>query len=92
METPGTSGSAEFNQRDFAPGISWNPLKLTRDNRTALISDPPDGRIPLSDEGVAKYLALEEYRRQHQNAMDTWAEEGSYSRCISRTVPRLLQG
>jgi len=35
---------------------------------------------------------LEEYRRQNQEAMATWAEEGGYSRCISRVIPRLTQG
>ena len=58
--------------------------KTVADRRTALISDPADGRVPpFTPEGQRRY---ETGRRQGVGAAD---ERNPSERCITRTVPRL---
>lgn len=79
-------------QTDQLVNEDWHVrIRWVRDHRTALIIDPPDGKIPLSADGVKRFTALEEYRRLHQQAYETPAEIGSYERCISRVIPRMFQ-
>ena len=78
--------------KEHTAGEDWTLRHYVKDNRTALITDPPDGKLPLTPEGGKRYLALEEYRRIHQQSYETWAEIGSYEQCISRVIPRLYQG
>ena len=61
------------------------------ENRTSLIVDPPDGRIP--------YLAdvrqvMEEQRRRYldPDPPASWEELGLLTRCITNGVPNLLPG
>lgn len=51
-------------------------------NRTSLIKDPPDGRLPLTPEGRAQRAA------QNKRGFDTWADRSLSERCIVyRPVP-----
>jgi hypothetical protein len=58
----------------------------TLNNRTSLIVDPPDGRIPpLTPVAQKRWDAQLEARRQHP--ADSWLDRSSYDRCISRGMP-----
>jgi hypothetical protein len=61
------------------------------DNRTSVVSDPPDGRIPeLTAEGQQKRAALAEYRRAHP--ADGPEDLPLSHRCVTFGVPRLGAG
>jgi hypothetical protein len=58
----------------------------TLSNRTSLIVDPPDGRIPALTPAAAKRRDEQnEHRRQHP--ADSWLDRSAYDRCISRGMP-----
>ena len=70
----------------------WAPRYDPIDNRTALIEDPPDGRIPpLTPEARARQ---EEYERSPAAAADVirhWTEFDARTRCIAVPVPTAIQ-
>ena len=88
-----TSGAEEFESSCEGTG-NYNNFWLSErefDNRTSLIVDPPDGRIP--------YLAdmrqvMEEQRRRYLDPEPpaSWEELGLLTRCITNGVPNLLPG
>jgi hypothetical protein len=69
----------------------WYGRKPVSNKRTSLVIDPQDGRVPpLTAEGQ-KILAQSRNRRGDQGAV-AWADElDSYTRCISRVMPRFPQ-
>jgi hypothetical protein len=69
----------------------WYGRKPVSNKRTSLVVDPQDGRVPpLTAEGQ-KIVAQSRNRRGDQGAV-AWTEElDSYTRCISRVMPRLPQ-
>ena len=61
------------------------------DNRTSVIVDPPNGRIPtLTPEAQKKEADAAEYRRLH--TADGPEDPPVGHRCVTRTLPRLLAG
>ena len=61
-------------------------IDLEFDNRTSLIVDPPDGRIPaLTAEGRSRQTATNAAFRRHSSPADV----GNALRCVSWGVPRL---
>ena len=61
------------------------------DNRTSLLVDPPDGRIPaLTPEAQQRLTDREQYRREHP--ADSWADRSLTERSITYGVPRLGAG
>ena len=60
-------------------------------NRTSLVVDPADGRIPpLTPEALERQAARAEYRKQHP--ADSWEDRSLGERCLSFGVPRLGAG
>ena len=60
-------------------------------DRTALVVDPPDGRIPaLTPAAERRARARAEHRRAHP--ADTWEDVPLQERCITYGVPRLGAG
>jgi hypothetical protein len=58
----------------------------TYSNRTSLVIDPPDGRIPaLTPEAQKRWDTQIAARRAHP--ADSWLDRSSYDRCISRGMP-----
>jgi hypothetical protein len=58
----------------------------TLNNRTSLIIDPPDGRLPaFTAEGQKRMAALQASRKV--SAADSWLDRSAYDRCITRGVP-----
>jgi hypothetical protein len=61
------------------------------DERTSLVVDPPDGKIPpLTSEAQSLSEARREYRRDHP--ADSWEDRSNSDRCITYGVPRLGAG
>jgi hypothetical protein len=68
----------------------WHNRNFIRDNRTSLIVDPPDGRLPPMTPEARKRQADDAAYRD-ANPYETWEDFPSYSRCIARTTPKTPQ-
>ena len=59
--------------------------------RTSLIIDPPDGRLPLTQETQARIASEREYRDSHP--ADSWLDRSPWDRCITyHGVPPVSTG
>ena len=68
--------------------VWWDYGKeLTEDNRTALIVDPPDGRVPYVDGARDRMMAR--FRRTFGNPPAGPEDRSLWERCITLGVPRL---
>lgn len=58
----------------------------TLNNRTSLIVDPPDGKLPpFTPEAQKRWDTVMAMRREGR--ADTWLDRSAYDRCISRGIP-----
>ena len=58
----------------------------TLNNRTSLIIDPPDGKLPpFTPEAQKRWDAVLAMRKEGR--ADSWLDRSSYDRCISRGIP-----
>src|ERR1700692_938580 len=82
-----------FSSRDVTTG-DYNSFWIVDrefDNRTSLISDPPDGRLPpLTPEAEKRRAATAEHRRLHP--FDGPEDIALGERCITGNVPMLGAG
>jgi hypothetical protein len=69
---------------DFSPGL---PENRGASDRTSLIVDPPDGRIPPLTPEARQRLEQREAARSHRGEGDSWQDRNSWERCITRTLP-----
>jgi len=69
----------------------WYGRKPVSNKRTSLVIDPQDGRVPpLTAEG--QRIAAQTRNRRGDQGTVGWTDElDSYTRCISRVMPRLPQ-
>jgi hypothetical protein len=80
----------------------WTPRDFVYDNRTSLIEDPPDGRIPpMTPQAIA---ILKEYVRKHPPSSEAiqgdaanveirhWEDYDVATRCIAAQVPTTPMG
>ena len=75
-----------FSPREGDPGF-YNEFWFEwgkEDNRTAMIDDPPDGRIPMKPGVRERENALRAARRAQAEAPRTWLDMSVYDRCITR--------
>jgi hypothetical protein len=73
------------------PTGNYNQFWVTErefENRTSLITDPPDGHLPpLTPEAAARRTEAAERARLH--GFDSWANRSLSERCLSWGVPRI---
>jgi hypothetical protein len=67
------------------------PGKL-RWNRTSLVVDPPDGRIPPYTMALIKRLEAREEARKNRGEADTWEDRNLNERCMTPQAATGLQG
>jgi hypothetical protein len=69
----------------------WYSRNPIANNRTSLVIDPADGKIPpMTPEG--RRIAAQVRNRRGDQGTVAWTEDlDSYTRCISRVMPRLPQ-
>ena len=80
---PGSVGS--YNALWFDRG------RVSPDLRTSLIIDPPNGRLPITDETAAKAAADRAYRAEHP--ADSHLDRSNWDRCITyHGVPPVSTG
>jgi len=79
QDKPGAAGSVvPYNEFWYERG--------TLGNRTSLVVDPQDGRIPaLTPEAQKRWDGQIASRKEHP--ADSWLDRSSYDRCISRGMP-----
>ena len=76
-------GDSEYQDFDVVTG-NYNAFWLVErelDNRTSLIVDPPNGRVPLRESAIAARNA------NLVNLTDGWLEHTPWERCITRGIP-----
>ena len=82
-DRPGDVGSYNFEWFDRG--------QVSADLRTSLIVDPPNGRLPLREETIARQREEAAYRREHP--ADSWLDRTNWDRCITyHGVPPVSSG
>lgn len=82
-------------QRDLAQAYNdfWWNKDYVPNNRTSLIIDPPDGkRPPLTAEAKKRPRGHSGGSSTQDGPITSWLDLSTYTRCISRVMPRLPQG
>lgn len=82
----------------LAPGVVgdynahwYDRGEVSVDLRTSLIVDPPNGRLPLRPETVARLERESAYSREHP--ADSWLDRSNWDRCITyHGVPPVSSG
>lgn len=65
--------------------------EISADMRTSLIVDPPNGRLPLRPETIARQAEQAAYAREHP--ADSWLDRTNWDRCITyHGVPAISSG
>ena len=70
----------------YAASIWFESSDLLAGNRTSLLVDPPDGRLPPLTSVAARMAEVVAEARRASPA-DTWWDRGPYERCVSRGLP-----
>ena len=75
------------NYNDF-----WTPEEAKMSNRTSLIVDPPNGRVPPLTPEAQKLAAAEAAARRQRGPVDNPEDLGVWSRCIARVGAPIVPG
>jgi len=72
--------------------VHWYENWGRKSPRTAMVIDPPDGRIPpMTAEGQQRNAARAQARaRAGRGPSDSWDDRSLYDRCITRGVPAVM--
>ena len=87
-------GKTKFSSADTQTGNydqSWLSDRIW-DNRTSLIIDPPDGRIPPAAPGAAERARAQAAARQARGPADRVQDLSLSTRCVSAGTPNLRAG
>ncbi len=87
---------ARFDSPDRGPrnptgdyGSVWRESSKNALNRTSLIVDPPDGRMPTLTEEAQRAEDAREAARRTRGPADDWTDLSLWTRCITRGTPRI---
>ena len=69
-------------------GSQWRDGSRNALDRTSLIVDPPDGRIPALTSDAEQHREQTQVRR-HDHPADSWVDRGLWERCLTRGTPRV---
>ncbi len=70
----------------YAASVWFESSDSLSGNRTSLLVDPPDGRLPPLTSLAEKVVQTQRDARRERPA-DTWWDRGPYERCVSRGLP-----
>ena len=87
-------GKEKFRSSDTQTGNydqTWLSERIW-DNRTSLIIDPPDGRVPPLAPAAAERAAAQRTARQSRGPADRAQDLGLGTRCITYGTPNLFAG
>jgi hypothetical protein len=87
-------GKTKFSSGDTQTGNydqSWLSERIW-DNRTSLIFDPPDGRLPPPAPGAAERARAQAAARQGRGPADRVQDLSTSTRCITAGTPNLRAG
>jgi hypothetical protein len=87
-------GKEKFSSADTQVGNygqAWLSERVF-DNRTSLIIDPPDGRIPAAAPGAAERARAQAQARQGRGPADRVQDLSLSTRCISAGTPNIRAG
>jgi hypothetical protein len=87
-------GKAKFSSSDTQVGNydqTWLSDRIW-DNRTSLVIDPPDGRIPPAAPGAAERARARIAARQGRGPADRAQDLGLGTRCITYGIPNIRPG
>ncbi len=82
-----------FSSRDAGTG-NYNQFWLVDrefDNRTSLVIDPPNGRVPAFTPGAQRQIA-DRVAHLDDNPASTWTDRRLQERCITFGMPNLFAG
>jgi hypothetical protein len=85
---------AEFDEAGRAGGTGdygsvWREMSKNALNRTSLITDPADGRIPPLTPAAQQDLDARTRARRGRGDGDSWLDRSLWERCITRGTPRI---
>src|SRR5262245_26635424 len=89
--TAAIEGKTKFSSTDTQVGNydqTWLSDRVW-DNRTSLIVDPPDGRIPAPAAGAAERARAQSAARQGRGPADSAADLSLGTRCVSYGTPNI---
>ena len=92
--TAALEGKTKFSSADTQTGNydqSWLSDRVW-DNRTSLIIDPPDGRIPAPAAGAAERARAEAAARRGRGPADSAADLSLGTRCVTFGTPNIRAG
>jgi hypothetical protein len=94
LVTAALEGKSKFSSADTQTGNydqTWLSERVW-DNRTSLIIDPPDGRIPPAAAGAAERARVQAASRQGRGPADSAEDLSLGTRCISYGTPNIRAG
>ena len=95
LERPNADRRDGGAQADIARAYNeiWYSRNPVSNKRTSLVIDPPDGRVPPLTPAAQRIVAQNQSRnRRGDQGTVAWTDElDTYTRCISRVMPRLPQ-
>ena len=87
---------AQFDSPDRGPrnptgdyGSVWREGSKNALNRTSLIIDPPDGRLPPLTPAAKEKAARTLAEQRNRGPADDWTDLPLWTRCITRGTPRI---
>ena len=92
--TAALDGKTKFSSSDTQVGNydqTWLSDRVW-DNRTSLIIDPPDGRVPAPAAGAAERARAQAAAQQRRGPADSAADLSLGTRCVSYGTPNIRAG
>ena len=87
---------AQFDSPDRGPGNPtgdygsvWRESSKNALNRTSLIVDPPDGRLPPLTAAAKEAASSRDATRRARGPADDWTDLPLWTRCVTRGTPRI---